>query len=189
MIGTRVAIFIDGSYLDWVCKMDLNFAKLHYGKLAILLSGEMDLLRTYYYHCLPYQSNPPTPEESKRYSSAQSFFYNLKQLPRFEIRYGKLAYRGINKEDSKPIFEQKRVDISLGVDLVLLSAKRMISHAIIITGDSDFLPAIEIARNEGVFLHLYHGSGESAPHRELWDHCDERTLLTKDLVKPILFKS
>ncbi len=188
MIGTRVAIFIDGAYLSYVGKKDLCLPNIHLGKLAEALAGNMDLLRTHYYNCLPYQSNPPTQEESVRFSKASSFFHNLKQLPRFDVRYGKLEYRGINKVDNRPIFEQKRVDISLGVDLVLLSAKRMISHAILITGDSDFLPAVEVARKEGVFVHLYHGSGECAPHRELWENCDERTVLTKEFVAPFQIK-
>jgi uncharacterized LabA/DUF88 family protein len=186
MIGTRVGIFIDGAYFDWVCKDNLGSARIDFEKLANFLAGGKDILRTYYYHCLPYQSNPPTKEESERYSKMSSFFYNLTKLPKFEVRQGKLAYRGINKDDNKPIFEQKRVDIFLGVDLVLLSVKQMISHAVLISGDSDFLPALNVARNEGVSVHLYHGSGECAPHRELWESCDERTPLNQTLVKPLL---
>jgi uncharacterized LabA/DUF88 family protein len=35
------------------------------------------------------------------------------------------------------------------VDLVQLSTKRQITEAGIIASDSDFLPAIEVAKNEG----------------------------------------
>lgn len=65
----------------------------------------------------------------------QSFTNRLRRLARFEVRLGKLAYRGLDASNS-PIFEQKRVDSMLAVDLVLLSAKRVIQKAVLFTGDS-----------------------------------------------------
>lgn len=186
MNNGRVAIFIDGAYLDWILRDELSMARLDYGKLSLALANGLDILRTYYYHCEPYQSNPPTTEESKRLSSTQSFLHTLKQLPRYEIRLGKLAFRGIG-QDGKPILEQKRVDILLGVDLVSLSIKRSITHAILVTGDSDFLPAVQVARDEGVMVHLYHGI-KTNPHKDLWDRCDERTAINENFVKAILRK-
>lgn len=185
MQATRAAIFIDGAYLDWVSKHELGQAKIDFGKLSATLASNLDVLRTYYYHCEPYQGNPPTTAEAERLSKMQSFLHRLKQLPRYEVRLGKLAFRGINAEDDKPIFEQKRVDILLGVDLVLLAVKQAISHAILIAGDSDFLPAVEVARNEGVFVHLYHGV-QTPPHRDLWDKCDDRTAITPAFIQPLL---
>ncbi len=70
---SRVAIFIDGGYLDYVLRQQFNMARVDYGKLAEYLAGGIDILRTYYYHCLPYQGNPPTAEESNRLASMQSF--------------------------------------------------------------------------------------------------------------------
>ena len=185
MPANRAAIFIDGGYLDWIVKQELGQARIDYGKLSEALAGGIPILRTYYYHCEPHQSNPPTKEESERLSKMQSFLQRLKQLPRYEVRLGKLAFRGINAEDNKPIFVQKRVDIMLGCDFVLLSTKQQISHAILVAGDSDFLPAVEVARNEGVLVHLYHGA-QKAPHQDLWDKCDERTPITPEFVRPLL---
>lgn len=85
---TRAAIFIDGGYLDWVIKSELNRCRLDYQKFSAALAGDKELLRTYYYHCEPYQSSHPTTEESARFASMQSFLYRLKQLPRFEVRLG-----------------------------------------------------------------------------------------------------
>ena len=185
MIGTRVAIFIDGGYLDWIARHELKQAKIDYGKLSQALAGGRELLRTYYYHCEPYQSNPPTAEEIERLSKNQAFLSRLNKLPHFEIRLGKLAYRGRSAEDGKPILVQKRVDIMLGVDLVLLAVKRTITHAVLVAGDSDFLPAVQVARDEGVSVHLYHGV-EQNPHKDLWDKCDDRTPITPAFIKPLL---
>ncbi len=164
----KVAIFVDGGYLDYVFR-DLGLPRVDFQRFAALLAGTDEILRTYYYHCLPYQSPIPTAEESRRFGAKQGFFNALSRLDRFEVRLGKLAFRGVDRSTGKPIFEQKRVDIVLAVDLVLLASKQRIDKAVIITGDSDFLPAICSAKNEGVLIHLYHGTGENEPHRDLWD--------------------
>lgn len=181
----QTAIFVDGGYFDRVSR-DCGSPRIDFGKLATELSRPDDLLRTYYYHCLPYMSPVPTPEEEERYAGKQRFFSALNRLNRFEVREGKLEYRGTDRESSRPIFEQKRVDIYLGVDLVMLAVKQRIHRAILITGDSDFLPAIRAAKNEGVLIHLYHGSGPQQPHRDLWEEADDRTVITQDLLNTFL---
>jgi uncharacterized LabA/DUF88 family protein len=176
----RVALFIDGAYFAYGLKAEFEEPRLDFALLANALAGSKEILRTYYYHCLPYQSDPPTTQEATRFGRMQSFVDQLNRLPRFQIRLGKLALRGI-RADGERIFVQKRVDIMLGVDLVLLSAKGQISNAVLLAGDSDFLPAVEVARNEGVLVHLYHFT-KNPPHRELWDACDERTPITQTLI-------
>jgi len=148
------------------------------------MSNDIQILRAYYYHCLPYQSDPPSDEEKKRFSKAQKFFNNLSKLPRFEVRLGELAFRGY-KNTGSPIFVQKMVDILLGVDLVLLAAKQRISHAAIFAGDSDFLPAIKVAKNEGVIITLFHGTTHP-PHDNLWEIADERVPLNQEIINKIL---
>ena len=180
----RVAIFIDGGYLDYVLRAFGN-PKVGFEKLATTLASPDELLRTYYYHCLPYQSPTPTIEEAERFAAKQKFFHALSRLDRFEVREGKLAFRGLDQNSGKPIFEQKRVDIKLAVDLVLLATKRQITRAILVTGDSDFLPAVQAAKNEGVLIHLYHGTGDNQPHRDLWDVADSRTAVTEKLVESV----
>jgi uncharacterized LabA/DUF88 family protein len=174
MNTTRIAIFIDGAYLDATTRNECGGARIDYAKLAQKLAGKTEILRTYYYNCLPYQRNPSTLDESTRFAQAQKFHIALRALPRFEVREGMLVYRG-SDDKGKPIYVQKGVDIQFGVDLVLLSAKQQISHAALIAGDSDFVPAINVAKNEGVLIHLYHGA---TPHRKLVEAADERTQIT-----------
>lgn len=120
---SRAAIFIDGTYLDFTLRDEFAAAPIDYEQLARWMAGPIEILRTYYYNCLPYQSNPPTVEESERFSKAQGFHARLRRLPRFEVREGKLAFRGVDRDTGKSIFVHKRVDIMLSVDLVLLAAK------------------------------------------------------------------
>lgn len=53
-----------------------------------------------------------------------------------------------------PSLRQKGVDIKLALDFVRLAERGAISHALLLAGDSDFVPAIEIARDAGVLITL-----------------------------------
>jgi uncharacterized LabA/DUF88 family protein len=183
-MSDKVAVFIDGGYLDKTLQDEFNQARIDYEKLVGWMSRNVNLFRAYYYNCLPYQSDPPTPEERLRFSNRQSFYNKLSKLPKFEVRYGKLEPRG-KRDDGSIILTQKRVDIQLGVDLVLLAAKQRITHVSIFTGDSDFLPAISVAKNEGVAITLFHGKIHK-PHDDLWEASDERIILTQPIITSIL---
>lgn len=182
MNTNRLAIFIDGGYFDVTNRDECGGCKIDYGKLATKVAGGIDILRTYYYNCLPYQTDHPTDDEGKRFSQAQKFHAALRALPRFEVREGMLLFRGLDNK-GQPIYVQKGIDLQIGVDLVLLSAKQQISHAVIIAGDSDLIPAIAVAKNEGVLIHLFHGK---APHRKLVEIADERTQFSADFMKDII---
>lgn len=177
----RIAIFIDAAYLQFTLKGEFNSPRIDFQKLVGKMAGDREILRSYYYDCEPYQSDPPTKEEKERFSKVQRFHYALDKIPRFQVRLGKLAFRGY--ADGKPIFQQKRVDIQMGVDLVLLAAKNSISDAVILAGDSDFLPAIDAAKSEGVVIHLFHGQ---RPHNDLVTRSDERTQIDADFISSIL---
>lgn len=174
----RVAVFIDGGYFDHVLR-DLGLAgKIDYEALFARFAAGTEMLRAHYYHCLPYQFPTPTPEEADRFARMERFLAALDRIPRTTVRKGMLAYRGKDRK-GKPIFVQKRVDSLIATDLVMLSAKHLITEAVIITGDSDLLPPIQIAKDEGVVLKLAHGIGGNFPHRDLWDLADERIPLTE----------
>lgn len=181
----RLAILIDGAYLESIARTELN-ARVNYEDLPTIvrdivaadLVEPLDLLRTYYFNALPYKSARPTPEETTRFSAATRFHDFLRRLPKFEVREGWLAYRG-NDSKNKPIFQQKQVDMLLGLDIALLSAKRLITHMAVISGDSGLTPAVDVARDEGVVVWLFHGptgkqGGDNTVAQSLLDHADMR---------------
>lgn len=51
------SVYIDGGYLDKVLFHQFPGQRIDMGQLASEMGGQEDLLRAYYYHCLPYQSN------------------------------------------------------------------------------------------------------------------------------------
>lgn len=180
----RVAIFIDGGYLDKVLKQEFNEVRIDYQKLsryiADLIHPDTDILRSYYYHCLPYQSQQPSNYEKELFGEKDKLFSELRKLRRFEVRLGHLQrYEGKHGHFE---FRQKMVDTLLSIDLVRLSANRQITHAAIIAGDADFVPAIEVACNEGVGVWLFHGNRY---HQKLWYMVDERIQLTEDTVEKL----
>ena len=195
---SRLAIFIDGGYLDSLSQDEFNipvdYSKINEEILNIVSakSTGIELLRTYYYYCLPYQGNPPTAIEATRFSKRQSFFDSLNRLPRFMVRQGRLVFRG-NDANGLPIFQQKRVDLLLGLDFALLSGKNQISHVAVLAGDSDLLPAFRVAKDEGILVWLFHGprhckkDGSPTFADELWREADERYEINLAFMKRIQF--
>ncbi|ENZ83129.1 hypothetical protein OR37_00904 [Caulobacter vibrioides OR37] len=172
------AVFLDAGYIEKVLQREHPGIRIDYAKLATKMAGDEPLLRAYYYNCLPYQSNPPSEEEKAVYDRKKKFIDALKYLPRFEVRLGQLVKAGIGA-NNQPIFQQKRVDLMLGVDMALLAAKGKVTSIAIFTGDSDVIPAVEVVKQEGVVVHLWHGAmgagAQNAPSRDLHQMCDERS--------------
>lgn len=172
----RSAFFIDGGYLAKVLRNSFGEPRIDYLKLSEKLCEDSERLRTYYYNCMPYQSDPPTPGERVRFSRMDKFLFTIRRLPRFEVRLGKLSRIGGQ-------FVQKRVDILLAVDLVRMSWDKQIGTALLLTGDSDFVPAVQAAKDAGVLTQLYYS--KDAVHDELLDACDDCFEITPDLIDEI----
>lgn len=180
----RAAVFIDGGYLSKVLKYVFNEVPIDYEKFSDIICEGDERLRTYYYDCMPYQSNPPTEKERQMYSQKDKFIYNLRKLRRFEVRLGKLIYVPSTKE-----YVQKRVDVLFSVDLVRMSWDHQISKAVLVTGDSDFVPAIEAAKDAGVLTVLYYSSAPNVRALdELLYACDERREIDQNLINSCLLK-
>lgn len=175
---SRLAIFLDGGYVAKIFKETSNppprvdFQKM-IDYIHQITAPNAELFRTYYYDCAPYQSTPPTAEEATRYASKMKFYGALENLPKFQLRLGRLAKR--TNTPGQVEYEQKGVDVLFAVDLVSLSAKHAINHAVICTGDADMLHAVQVAKSEGVTVHLIHGDTvTSRPGQDLWKASDVR---------------
>ena len=190
----RLGIFVDGAYMDKLAEADFS-TWVDYGKLADHITTEVarqsqepiDLLRTYYYNSLPYQGDPPTDDEARRVSQKRRFFNALERLPQFQVREGWLILQGTDQDGSR-IFQQKRVDMMLGLDLASLAFERQITHAAVVAGDSDFLPAVNFAKDRGVVVWLFHGSRRSRQtgySNELWTAVDNRYEIKRDFMERV----
>jgi len=165
----RYAVFIDGGYVRKVLNQFDN-PKVSYLKFSEVVANSEERLRTYYYDCAPYVSSPPTTEERKRKSSFDKFIAALEKQSRFKVKLGRLARRHLS--DGSVKFEQKMVDILLAIDVVQLSIEHQIQRAVLFANDSDFVPAIEIARNAGTVVELYYHV-PPRPNNDLMRACDD----------------
>jgi uncharacterized LabA/DUF88 family protein len=180
----RIGVFIDGGYFEKIIKNEFGEVIIDFKRLVEVLTEGRELLRTYYYNCLPYQSTLPTPEESERFAKKERFFSYLRRLPRFYVRLGKLAYRGIGSDGQKD-FEQKGIDTLLSIDMVNLAATKQVSNIILLAGDSDYIPAVEVVKTHGVGVILYHSQKRDSYHIDLWQACDERFPINQSLINKI----
>ena len=67
---------------------------------------------------------------------------------------GTSAQVQITAEDLRPNISQKGVDMRIGMDIASLTLKKLVQVIVLVTGDSDFIPAMKFARREGTQLFL-----------------------------------
>ncbi len=171
----KVAIFIDGGYLNRVLKEYFNEVDLDYNKLSLTICKRINAerLRTYFYHCMPIIRGGNKKDEDK-HAGMQKFITKLKRLPRYEVKLGRLQFIGGQ-------FKQKMVDVLMSLDITKMSYDKQIQHVALIAGDSDFVPAIKTAKNNGAIVHLFYHP--FTVHNELLDEIDELHPITKELIK------
>lgn len=170
----KCIIFVDGGYLNRILKNYFNAIDIDYVKFCDLICKELKIerLRTYYYHCLPL-IRKDNKDDERRYSKMKLFIDNLKRLPRFEVKLGKLQL--IGKQ-----FRQKMVDVLMSIDIIKKSIGRKIKQIIVIAGDADFVPAIKTAKDYDIIVHLFYHP--SSVHNELLDEIDESHPISKDFI-------
>lgn len=163
---------------------------------AHALTGGLGLLRVYYYDAPPATGELVNPiDGSKLDLAAQTAFAQNMSLQQklelqqdFALRYGEMSVQGwalgsaalknisesgpraLTAHDLVPNIEQKGVDLRIGLDIARLSLRGLVSTIVVVTGDSDMIPAFKFARREGVRVYLAHmGHGVK---RDLKAHTD-----------------
>lgn len=169
----RAAIFIDGGYILKTfqeAKINPDYSRMADYLLAPLRKQiPIDLLRCYFYYCPPWMSQTPTEDELRRMAVHEKFVDDIESIDRWQIRLGKLEKR---REGDRDVFNQKRVDVMLSVDMVRHAAAGHIQHAVLVAGDSDFIPAVNAAKDHGATITLVCAKDRSA-HKDLLKVADE----------------
>ena len=108
------------------------------------------------------------------FNNQQSLFLNLRKQ-KIDIKLGYLLMSG-------GIYHEKGVDVQIAVDLVRGSIKNEFDICYLISSDTDLLPAIQTARDEGKKI-VYVGF-ENLMSRALLKNCSSSLILHKvDLQK------
>lgn len=159
-----------------------------------------NLYRIFYYDCPPIDNiifNPLTEKnvnlgKSETYKWTHAFLDALVHKRKVALRLGRLSdiatgYRlrheafkdicskkrkveDLTDKDLQIEITQKGVDMKLGLDILDLSYKHIVDQIILISGDSDFVPAAKMARREGVDFILDPMGGKVAD--DLMEHID-----------------
>ncbi|GAA8268576.1 hypothetical protein HpDR19_12040 [Helicobacter pylori] len=67
---------------------------------------------------------------------------------------GELSIEEFQNDDFIYHAKQKGVDIKIGLDIATLALKKLVQKIVLISGDSDFVPASKLARVEGIIFTL-----------------------------------
>ena len=63
---------------------------------------------------------------------------------------GRREWSGISDNDFQLDLRQKGVDMRIGLDIAAFAYKGQVNQVVLISGDSDFVPAAKLARREGI---------------------------------------
>ena len=84
---------------------------------------------------------------------------------------GSYSGGGLSKEDIQPNFMQKGVDMKIGIDIASLVFKKIVERIILFSADTDMIPAMKLARVEGIQIALVQ-IGNSTLSGKLVADCD-----------------
>lgn len=159
-----------------------------------------ELYRVFYYDCPPSSKNVYHPLLNKAinlgntpmYKWTEEFLDELKHQRKFALRLGRLseeqacynikpesakklisgkvAVEDLTENDFRLEISQKGVDMRIGVDISSLAFKKQVDRIVLISGDSDFVPAAKQARREGIDFII--DSMRSAIKKDLFEHID-----------------
>jgi uncharacterized LabA/DUF88 family protein len=148
------------------------------------LRKEDQIYRIFYYDTEPLDKkghNPITkkPVDFKKTPVAEAQYKlldSIKRTPNFALRLGKTVWRSnswvldpikfdallskkitvdeLAERDVRPLIQQKAVDMKMGLDIASIATKRLADTLIVISGDADIVPALKLARQEGMIVGL-----------------------------------
>ena len=74
----------------------------------------------------------------------------LKADPQARLLNGDIEASELEDSHFEPNLRQKGVDMRIGLDIATLTLKKQANVIVLVSGDSDFVPAAKLARREGV---------------------------------------
>lgn len=152
-------------------------AEVFYKNGLLALAPDEALFRFFYYDCPPLDEEHINPLDGVKIDfatlpksqSRKMFLSEMGRLDFVALRLGKARARGwtLHQSAEKRAFttrqavpllpadiylnvEQKGVDMRIGIDVATLALKRIVDRIILLSGDTDMIPAMKLARREGV---------------------------------------
>ena len=166
----RVSILIDGGHTRVLARQaGYTYDPDYIEKIAhaAVQPGE-ELLRVLYYDCAPYNGTQrlPVSGTDRVFTGSDRWLNDLAAKDLFAVRRGVIKFRGFKPKripiaaaaltDAvfKPDFEQKGVDMRIGLDIANHAATKSVDRILLMTADTDCLPAMKHARIAGLQIAL-----------------------------------
>ncbi len=183
----KVSILVDGGNTRVLARQaGFTYNPGYIEKIAHACVGtDEELFRVLYYDCAPFNGTAKLPVSgtTQTFSGSDHWLHALAQKDLFAVRLGVLKFRGykprrvpikptaLSDADFKPDFEQKGVDMRMGLDIANYSTNGVVDRIILATSDTDCIPAMKHGRKAGLQVVLVRFSNSTiAP--ELLEHCD-----------------
>jgi uncharacterized LabA/DUF88 family protein len=173
----RVGVFIDGSNFYYKLKSlsTKNITYFDYGGLSQWLAKERDIVAKTYFIGVVRAKSDDVKGQILRRNQRKLFSHLQSQKQGFLIERGYLM-----KNDG--VYHEKGVDVKMAVDLVVGAYEDSYDTAILISSDTDLIPAIEKVRALGKSVE-YIGFSHK-PSLGLISKSTESKLLSKDDLRP-----
>lgn len=185
----KTVVLIDGGHLRACAKAsgriyDNNLIE-RFGR-ACVEEAEY-LMRIYYYDAPQYRGQVKLPLGGETsFQASDRWLDELARLERFAVRRGTLGFRGwklkpgrgsseaeLTNDDFAPVFEQKGVDMRIGLDIASVAERRTAERVVLVSGDTDMIPAMKHARKAGLEVVIAHLPKPALqPHYDLQAHAD-----------------
>ena len=190
-------MLIDGGFLRVAAKKaGRTFDPEFIERFALACRAEDEtIFRILYYDCAQYVGmvRLPVSGGERVFTADDQWLHTLSRKDLFAIRRGVLKFRGwtprsrpaqvgvphvpTTDDDFKPNFLQKGVDMRIGLDIAAFAANRAIERVVLVSGDTDCIPALKYARKAGLQTVLVQPvPSHLAP--ELLGHADFKRTLT-----------
>lgn len=170
----KFLVLFDGSNFYHFCKRvspDSHLTHFKYREFVENLIGKKNLDIIYYVGEVKWSNNL---QVQKLYNNQQSLFLWLRKN-KVNIKLGYLL-----KSAGK--YHEKGVDVQMAVDIVKASIKNEYQKFYLISSDTDLIPAIEIAKNEGKKV-VYVSFEHKVVSHALQNVCTEEIIITKKIIE------
>ncbi|MGH7442616.1 MAG: NYN domain-containing protein [bacterium] len=162
----HASVLIDGGHLRALAKA----AKHKYDPAFIekiahaCVAADETLFRVLYYDCAHYAgiAKLPISGTDQTFVSNDKWLKDLATKDHFAVRRGVLKFRGwkpkktplatakLTDNDFQPDFEQKGVDMRIGLDMATYAQNRSVDRIVLLTADTDCVPAMKHCRKAGL---------------------------------------
>lgn len=166
----------------------------------LINSNDEELFRIFYYQGSPNKQtvDKPISKDKINFSESQINKYSSNLITELSnkdfvaMRLGDTFFRGwklknpvlekirkgiikdtskLTDDDFTPDFQQKGVDIKIGLDVAWLSNNNIVDRIYMVNGDADFIPALKQARRDGIQIKLVK-IGTKKINNDLLKHSD-----------------